>query len=188
MVSHETIYKYIWELKRHKDTELSEHLRRHERKYSKRNNAYKSRGIIPDKVSIDERNSIVDEKTRVGDLEIDRIVGKNHHKVIFTINDKATCFLLAKILPTKETEPLKNTIIETLTPIKDIIHTITSYNGKEFAKHLMIAKELNIKYFLRPPTTPRKEGLMKTLMVYLGNTSLKALLLNQLMTSNYKRL
>ena len=32
-------------------------------------------------------------------------------------------------------------------PIKDMIHTITSDNGKEFAKHLMIANELNIKYF-----------------------------------------
>lgn len=163
MVSHETIYKYIWNLKRHKITKLSEHLRRHGRKYSKRGNAYKSRGIIPNKVSIDERDSIVDEKTRVGDLEIDCVIGKNHHKVILTINDRATGFLWAKILPTKDAEPLKNAVIETLMPIKDMIHTITSDNGKEFAKHLMIAKELNIKYFFAHPYHSWERGANENL-------------------------
>jgi len=41
--------------------------------------------------------------------------------------------------------------IEALQPIKDLIHTITADNGKEFAKHQEIAKELEISFYFCKP-------------------------------------
>ena len=37
---------------------------------------------IPNKVMIVERPSVVDEKTRIGDFELDTIIGKGHKGVV----------------------------------------------------------------------------------------------------------
>ena len=37
--------------------------------------------------------------------------------------------------------------IEELLPIKNLMHTITADNGKEFAKHQEMAKELEISFY-----------------------------------------
>ena len=41
--------------------------------------------------------------------------------------------------------------IEVLQPIKDLIHTITADNGKEFAKHQEIAEKLEISFYCCKP-------------------------------------
>ena len=75
-VSHKTIYRFIWKDKNNGGT-LYEHLRRKGRRYRKIGKLKDSRGIIKDRVDINMRPKIVDEKSRIGDLEIDTIIGKN---------------------------------------------------------------------------------------------------------------
>jgi len=88
-VSHERIYQHVWADKKAKGI-LHTHLRNKGRRYRKRGALKDSRGIIPGKVNINERPPIVEERTRFGDLEMDLIIGKNHHKTILTINDLAS--------------------------------------------------------------------------------------------------
>ena len=83
-VSHEQIYQYVWEDKRHK-SKLYLHLRHKGRKYRKRDAAKDSRGRIRDTMSIDLRPPEVELKKRFGDLEMDTVVGKNHKGAILTI-------------------------------------------------------------------------------------------------------
>ena len=40
--------------------------------------------------TIDQRPSVVDDKVRFVDLEIDAIIGKNHKGAILTINNRVT--------------------------------------------------------------------------------------------------
>ena len=47
----------------------------------------------------------------------------------------------------KDAVPLALKTIEVLQPIKDLIHTITADNGKEFAKHQEIAEKLEISFY-----------------------------------------
>lgn len=47
---------------------------------------------------------------------------------------------------------------------KPFLHTITSDNGKEFANHTAIAKELQIDYYFAKPTTVGNVVLTKTQM------------------------
>jgi len=75
-VSHETIYKYIWQLKKTKASALHLHLRRRGRKYKKRSMTNSGRGMINSRVGIEKRPEIVKEKIRFGDLEVDTIIGK----------------------------------------------------------------------------------------------------------------
>ena len=104
IVSHETIYKYVYEDKRLKGNGkgLYKHLRRKGRKYAKRGNQYKGRGIIVDRVDIDQRPNIVNENIRFDDLEGDTIIGKNRKGAIETIIDRHTCFLWMSKLSGKE--------------------------------------------------------------------------------------
>lgn len=147
MVSHETLYKWIWDEKRHGNRELSDSLRHHGRKYAKRGAANRSRGIIKDRICIENRSQIVNEKSRFGDFEIDTMIGKNHKGAIMTTNDRCTQFVLIRRLEGKEATPLAKAAVEALS----ILHTITADNGKEFARHKEIAQKLVVQfYFARP--------------------------------------
>ena len=119
--------------------------------YRKRGNLKDRRGIIKNRVDISERPPIVDAKVRFGDLEIDTVIGKNHQGALLTINDRVTGLVWIRLLEGKESDPLTKCAIEALMPIKHQLHTITADNGKEFAKHEIIAKELDLDiYFAKP--------------------------------------
>ncbi|MEI7501144.1 MAG: IS30 family transposase [Bacteroidota bacterium] len=149
-VSHESIYQYIWGDKRKKG-DLHTHLRHKGRKYQKRGNKTDKRGCIKNRVSIEQRPAIVDEKKRFGDFEADTIIGKNHQGAILTINDRSSSLVIIRKLEGKEADGLAENLIEALTPISEYVLTITNDNGKEFAQHERISKELNTNvYFAHP--------------------------------------
>jgi IS30 family transposase len=149
-VSHERIYQYVWQDKKN-NGKLHLHLRRKGRKYRKRGAAKDTRGIIRNRIDIDIRPKIVDEKIRFGDCEIDTVIGKNHKGALLTINDRVTSLVWIQLLTGKEAEPLTKKTIEVLYPIKNLLHTITADNGKEFACHEKIAEKLGVDiYFAKP--------------------------------------
>ena len=145
-VSVERIYQHIWLDKRNGGT-LHTHLRRQGRRYRKRGSSKDSRGIIRNRISIEKRPNIVDERSRFGDLEVDLIIGQNHKEAIVTINDRASGVLKMKKAKSKEASIIKKVIVELLEEWKPYIQTITSDNGKEFAGHEYIAEILNIEYY-----------------------------------------
>lgn len=151
MVSHETIYQWIYRCKRKGDTEMAENLRRRCKKYAKRGQVNRTRGIIKNRVDISQRPAEVDDKNRFGDFEIDTVIGKNHKGAIMTINDRCSSLVLIRKLTGKEAAPLAQSATEALSPYKPLLHTITADNGKEFAAHQDIAEALNISFFFARP-------------------------------------
>lgn len=140
LLSHERIYQYIWEDK-HKGGLLYKHLRNKGRRYRKRGNLKDSRGIISDRVFIDERPVIVDKRERIGDIEIDLVIGKHHKQAILTVVERKSGMAWLRKLKNKSAQGVEEKLIEILLPIRKYIHTITSDNGKEFARHKTIAKK-----------------------------------------------
>jgi IS30 family transposase len=161
-VSHERIYQHIWADKK-RGGNLYKHLRTKGKRYRKRGAAKDKRGTICNKVSIEERPDIVEEKSRFGDLEIDTVIGKNHQGAIVTINDRATGMLKMKKIPKKEAALVKEAALELLQEWKPLIHTITSDNGKEFALHQDIAKELGIQFYFAHPYHSWERGANENL-------------------------
>jgi len=149
-VSHETIYQYIWGDKKN-GGDLHKHLRRKGRRYQKRGTAKSSRGIIAGRVDISMRPKIVDSRKRVGDLEIDTIIGKNHKGAILTINERKSGYAWISKLEGKDAMELAKTTISTLNPHQHWIKTITSDNGKEFADHHEISKNLELDFYFAQP-------------------------------------
>lgn len=76
-VSPERIYQHIWADKKKGGT-LYQCLRTQGKRYRKRGNKKDRRGTISNRVDISQRPTIVGEKKRFGDFEIDTVIGKNH--------------------------------------------------------------------------------------------------------------
>ena len=156
MVSHERIYAYIREDKRHKGN-LYTHLR-HQLKHRKRPVSGKQ-NTIKDRVSIDLRSDIINNKLRFGDWEIDLIIGKDGKGAIVTIVERTTAFFLMKKLPFgKNAKQLAKIVILMLLPYKAFVHSITSDNGTEFAAHKKISKKLLTAFFFAHPYTSWERG------------------------------
>ncbi len=158
MVSHERIYQFIWEDKRRGGT-LYNHLRTGNKKYRKRYGSGKaSRGIV-NRVSIEKRPEIVDQKLRFGDWEIDTIIGRNHKGAIVVIVERKSGFFLMKKLNGKDAAALAKAVIRLLAPFKSKVFTITSDNGLEFAEHETMAKKLEAKFYFAHPFSSWERGL-----------------------------
>ena len=149
-MSIEWIYQLIWKDKKRNGT-LHTHLRRQGRRYRKRGSKIDSRGIIKNRVSIDQRPSIVERRERFGDLEVDLIIGKNHKQAILTVNDRASGMLKMKKVKSKNADEVTQAINDVLEEWIPFIQTITADNGKEFAGHQNVAEFLKIDYYFAHP-------------------------------------
>jgi IS30 family transposase len=149
-LGHERIYLHIWDGKRN-GGDLFTHLRRGGKKYQKRSNGKRSRGIIKDRVGIEKRPRVVEDKARIGDWEIDSVIGKGHSGALVTIVERATQFALSKRVDSKGAKELTQATIALLRPYAEAVHSITADNGKEFAYQKEIARALEASvYFARP--------------------------------------
>ena len=158
LISHETIYKHIWADKQ-SGGDLYRNLRRQGKKYERRRNGKSARGQIKDRVSIDERPEIVDAKSRIGDWEIDTMIGKGHSGALVTIVERVTNFALAAQVNSKGADNVTEATIALLKPIKDQVHTITADNGKEFASHDQISRALDANVYFAHPYSSWERGL-----------------------------
>jgi IS30 family transposase len=149
VVSHERIYQYIWKNKKEGGL-LYQNLRSRGKRYRKRGSLKDSRGIIPNRRHISERPEVVEEKSRIGDLEIDTVIGKNHKGALVTINDRKSSKVFIQKVNGKQAQDVMEATIEALKDCR-FIKTITADNGKEFAYHEQIAKALNVDFFFATP-------------------------------------
>lgn len=158
MVSVERIYQYIYK-DQSEGGNLYLDLRTARRWRKKRLNSRHQRGQIPNRVMIGERPEIVDTKTRFGDWEVDTIIGKNHKTAILTVTERKSQFELMVKTDGTKAESIRKQMINLLAPYKKLVKTITSDNGKEFAKHQEIAKKLEADFYFAEPYSPWQRGL-----------------------------
>lgn len=148
-ISFKTIYRYIWHSKLSGD-KLYKLLPHHGKKY-KYGSSKKT--TIPNRVDISQRPKIVEDKTRIGDLEGDTIIGVRggDKACLLTLVDRASKFTIIRKVPNKTAgaveDAMSNCYDDTVVPF----FTVTYDNGTEFANHQNIATELGCDiYFARP--------------------------------------
>lgn len=155
-VSHERIYQYILADKR-TGGRLYKHLRC-QKKRRKRYGGYDRRGKLPNRRSIEERPEIVDQRQRIGDWEVDTMIGKGHRQAIVTLTERKSRFSLLRKIKRRKAKLVSAAVIDLLQPVADRSHTITADNGKEFADHERIAHELEISFFFAHPYAAWERG------------------------------
>ena len=161
-ISHEWLYQWIWESKHGNKRKnrfykkLYKHLK-HGRRRRKRGNSKDNRGVIQNRVPIEKRPKIVAKRKRLGDIEVDLMMGKNHKGALLVMTDRASLDTRIKKLKGKTSKEVAAAIIKKLSDSSYELHTLTFDNDKAFTDHIEIGKELHVDtYFTRPYTSQDK--------------------------------
>jgi IS30 family transposase len=141
-VSHTTIYNII---KRYRPQWRKYLAYQKQRKY---HTGKASKTIIPERVDISERPKIVEDRSRIGDIEADTVVSMQSKTCLAVFADRASRLYKIAKMPNKSADEMKSATIKTLSNLE--VKTITYDNGTENTKHLEINKMLKTKsYFCR---------------------------------------
>ncbi len=157
-VSHETIYKYIWKDKKQGGV-LYKNLRHQGKKYNKRSKGTAGRGCIPGRIDIDLRPPIVEGKTRLGDWELDTIIGAGQSGVIVSMVERTSKLTKLVKISHRTADEVEKALLDRLNPIKEFVHTMTADNGKEFANHQRISSKLEAGFYFAKPYHSWERGL-----------------------------
>jgi IS30 family transposase len=156
-ISHERVYQYIYADKR-SGGDLYRYLRC-QKKRRKRYGIYDRRGIIPNQVSIDERPAIVAARSRFGDWEGDTVIGKGHQGALVTLVERKSLYTVMQAVTHKTADAVRHAVTELLTPLTDLVHTITYDNGREFADHEGMASDLEADIYFAHPYSSWERGV-----------------------------
>lgn len=155
-VSHEWIYLQLYRDKTN-GGKLYQHLRQKKARH-KRSKSYKTRGVIPNRQSIHTRPEVVEARSRIGDWEVDTMIGKNHQQALVTVVDRTSGYTLIQKVDHRTSALVTAAIIQLLATHLDKVQTITSDNGKEFADHQAIAHATGADFFFADPYSSWQRG------------------------------
>ena len=157
-LSPQRIYQHI-QTDRQAGGTLYCHLRHRQKKRKKRYGKADGRGQIKDRVSIDQRPAIVKEKSRIGDWEIDLVMGRTRTGALVSLVERRSRYTLLGKVASKQAEQVAATTIALLAPHKGHTQTITADNGKEFAHHATITEALDAAVYFAHPYHAWERGL-----------------------------
>jgi len=149
-ISHETIYRYVWE-DRSRGGTLYRHLRCATKKRRKRYGRYDSRGRLAGKRHVSERPASVETRRAIGHWEIDTVMGQGNDHCIVTLVERATGYLLIGKLRARTMEEAAQRTIRLVRQHSKKIRTITADNGTEFHSYKAIEKVTGVKFYFATP-------------------------------------
>lgn len=149
-ISHETIYRHIWEDCRNYG-DLHTYLRGARKKRRKRYGRYDSRGKLADKRHISERPASVETRRTKGHWEIDTVMGKGDKHCIVSIVERKTGYLVVGKLPCRTTEALNKRVVQLITQQLTSFKTITADNGTEFHGYKEIEEATGVPFYFATP-------------------------------------
>lgn len=160
VVSHESIYRYIWKVKREGGV-LHTHLPRQGRRPKFYGLQGASARHIPNRRDIRERPKIVDKKTRWGDWESDLIVSmRGGRGAVATFVERYSKYFRAVLLVNQTADEMVRAAREVFAPLPaERRRTMTHDNGSEICKHEEITRTLQIVVYCAEPYRSWQRGL-----------------------------
>ena len=117
--------------------------------------------MIKDRVSIDQRPAIVEEKSRIGDWEIDLVMGRLRIGALVSVVERRSRYTVLGKVPSKRPVVAASTCAAATRPVarphKGHTETITADNGKEFA-HCPIGPSVGRGRIICPSLGDRLNG------------------------------
>jgi transposase, IS30 family len=150
LVSYETIYRYIWADRRRGGT-LYRCLRGSLKLRRKRKGSYDSRGRLAGKRLITERPPGAENRSRVGHLEGDTMLGSSDRHCIITLVDRKTGYASIGKLEGRTAEEANRKAIELLGRAGRRTRTLTLDNGTEFHGYKAIEEATGARVYFATP-------------------------------------
>lgn len=154
-VSPEAIYQYIY-AQYFRDgfgachgLDLRPYLKRYHRVRKRKHRLYPSEvGLIPGRISIEDRPVIVDQRTRFGDWEGDSLISRKSLAGLNSLVERKSGLLfLSKLTSVSKSETTKVVITRLKSVPSRLRQTLTFDNGKENAGHKDMKRELNMDIY-----------------------------------------
>jgi IS30 family transposase len=149
VMSHETIYRWIWRDKRCGGT-LWRHLRGARKHRRKRYGRYDSRGRLAGKKLIEQRPAVVESRGRIGDWEIDTVHGRGNACVVTVVERKTGLVRIGPIQRATKEQTLARTV-KLLWAERHRVKTITADNGTEFHNYRELENILDTQVYFATP-------------------------------------
>lgn len=152
-ISHETIYRHVWRDLRQGGT-LHQHLRCARKQCRKRYGRYDSRGRLAGKRMIGERPASVEKRCRIGDWEIDTMMGQSlgeSSDCILTLVERKTGYVLIGKLKARTVEQASKATLILMQRHPGKFRTITSDNGTEFHGYRQIEEASRVRFYFATP-------------------------------------
>ena len=138
---------------------MYKHLRHRGKKYNKRGKNKAGRGCISGRIDISERPDIVEEKTRLGDWELDTIIGTEGSGAIVSMVERVSKLTKLEKVSHKTAKEVKDALVDRLRPVQKFVMTLTADNGKEFAYHDQVSQLLETNFYFATPYHSWERGL-----------------------------
>ena len=149
VMSHETIYRWIWADKRCGGT-LWRHLRGARKRRRKRYGRHDSRGRLAGKKLIEQRPAVVASRGRIGDWEIDTVHGRGKACVVTVVERKTGLVRIGPIQRATKELTLDRTV-KLLWEERQRVKTITADNGTEFHNYRELEDILGTRVYFATP-------------------------------------
>lgn len=150
-ISTETIYRYVWEDRARGGT-LYDCLRQRAKQRRKRYGSKDSRGRLAGKRAISERPPGAENRSRVGHLEGDTMMGSSKDKhCLLTLVDRKTGYVLIGKLESRTVEETNRKAIELIRRAGRRVRTITVDHGTEFHGYKQIEAATDTLFYFATP-------------------------------------
>ncbi len=156
-ISHQSIYAHIM-ADRHAGGQLWRKLRCSNRRRKRYGTGVSRQGQIPNRRSIKLRDPAIESRAQIGHWEVDTIIGANHKHAIVSLVERRSGFVLLKKVNSKCAKDVEQAVCAMLKPYLARVKTITSDNGKEFANHQTMERELNALWYFADPYCSWQRG------------------------------
>lgn len=152
-ISHETIYRHVWRDLKAGGT-LHTHLRCARKQCRKRYGGHDSRGRLAGKRMIGERPAVVEGRKRIGDWEIDTVMGESlgeSSDCILTLVERQSGYVLIGKLKARTAAEANRALLELMARHPGRVKTITSDNGTEFHWYGQVEAVHPVKFYFATP-------------------------------------
>ncbi len=145
-ISHQCIYNHVWK-DWQRGGDLFLYLRRCGKPYRRHPGQGASRSKIPHRVGIEARPEIVDDRARIGDWEVDTVIGRQGGAALVTLVERKSRFTLIGKVQRRYADLVRDSIIELLGDHRGKLCTITADNGTEFVEHERVSEKLKLDFY-----------------------------------------
>jgi IS30 family transposase len=161
-VSHEYVYTLVYRSKK-----TGGGLHRLLKRFGRRKQRFGIRDYVAtpaptDRVSIDERPALIDERSRIGDCEADLIVGYKQSGYVLSVIDRKSRAVTLRKLTAKRMDDVRAELVVALKQFGRV-YTLTVDNGKEFYGHKGLTDSLNVRVFFTHPYCSTERGSIENL-------------------------
>jgi IS30 family transposase len=161
-ISHETIYRYVWNDRR-RDATLYWHLRQAQKQRPKRRVSYDSRGPLAGERSIAQRPPRAENRSRIGHREGDTMVGSSDKHCIVALVDRKSGPVPIGKLAGRTVEERNRRASALIQQAPRRTFSLTLDNGTEFHGYKSIETATGATvYFTAPSTIPGSEERTRT--------------------------